>query len=341
MNARHLALISGFFLLSVAGGAALIWRLHPLLGGALLTLLLGGMIYSTINHYTRPEYAKDNFAVVGDYLRRELAPGDLLLLNPPEMLRLYQYYLPLDIVERSAAAGMLTGWRGVPLLPPTEDTLSSIMEGYQRVWVVTSGMFPSIADPERGVRAWINANTFRIRQVGFERTQTFLELDLHLPRPPIIERLPTEAIDVDAFFADQIRLLGYESEQPLTPASAIPITLYWQAIQPLSERYKYLAHLEISDERDVVHQLPVTEREPYDGFLPTIWWSPESIIVEYSNLAAPLSPSLDDITATLVIQIYNAANLEKLRLESTATGDIGEDGVSLRLPFRLPRPNLP
>lgn len=341
MNARHMALISGFFLLLVAGGVALIWHLHSLLGGALLTLLLGGMVYSTVNYYTKPDYAKDNFAVVGDYLRRELAPGDLVLLNPPEMLRLYQYYLPLDTVELSAAAGLITGWRGVPLLPPTEDTLSSIMEGYQRVWVVTSGMFPSIADPERGVRVWLNANTFRIREVGFERTQTFLELDLHLPRSPVIESVPAEMTDVDAFFADQIQLLGYKSAQPLTPTSTIPITLYWQAIQPLSERYKYLAYLEVSDEKGVVHQLPATEREPYDGFLPTNVWSPESIIVEHSSLAAPLYPAVDDAAATLVIQIYNAANLEKMRIESTATGDISEDGVSLRLPFRLPHPNLP
>jgi hypothetical protein len=340
MNARHMALISGFFLLLVAGGVASIWRLHPLVGGALLTLLLSGMIYSTVNHYTRPEYAKDNFAVVGDYLRRELAPGDLLLLNPPEMLRLYQYYLPLDVVERSAAAGLPTGWRGVPLLPPTQETLSSIMEGYRRVWVVTSGMFPSIADPERGVRDWINANTFRIRQVGFERTQTFLELDLHLPRPPMIETVPAEMIGVNALFADQIWLLGYQSDQPLTPVSAIPITLYWQAAQPLTEHYKYLAYLEI-DDNGATSQLPATEREPYDGLLPTIWWPPERIVVEYSNLSAPLSPPVDDATATLVIQIYNAANLEKLLLESTATGDISEDSVSLRLPFRLPRSNLP
>jgi hypothetical protein len=341
MNARHLALISGFFLLLVAGGVALIWRLHPLLGGMLLALLLGGMLYSTVNHYTRPEYAKDDFTVVGDYLRRELAPGDLLLLNPPDMLRLYQYYLPIDIVEQSAAAGIPIGWRGVPLLQPTQDTLSSIMQGYQRVWVVTSGMFPSIADPKRGVRDWINANTFRIREVGFERTQTFLELDLHLPKPPIIERLPAEAIGVDARFADQVRLLGYKSGQPLTLASAIPITLYWQAAQPLSERYKYLAYLEVSDEKGGIQPLPATEREPYDGFLPTVAWSPEHIIMEHSHVAAPSSPLVDDASATLVIQIYNAANLEKLRIESTAVGDISEDSVSLRLPFRLPRPNLP
>ncbi|MBX3002293.1 MAG: hypothetical protein KF893_27460, partial [Caldilineaceae bacterium] len=335
MNARHMALISGFFLLLVAGGVGLIWRIHPLLGGALLTLLLGGMIYSTVNHYTRPEYAKDNFAVVGDYLRRELAPGDLLLLNPPEMLRLYQYYLPVETVEQSAALGTQIGWRGVPLFPPTQDTLSSIMEGYQRVWVVTSGMFPSIADPQRSVRDWINANTFRIREVRFADTQTFLELDLHLPQLPVAQEIPAAMISVDARFADQIRLLGYEIGQPLTPTSTIPITLYWQAAQPLTERYKYLAYLNIGEQR-----LPATEREPYDGFLPTVWWSPESIIVEYSSLTTPLSPSGDG-AATLVIQIYNAADLEKLEIESTATGDISDDGVSLRLPVLLPRSNLP
>jgi hypothetical protein len=340
MNARHLALISGFFLLLVAGGVALIWRLHPLPGGMLLALLMSGMIYSTVNHFTQPQYAKDNFAIVGDYLRRELAPGDLLLLNPPELLRLYQYYLPVEVVEQSSAAGIQTGWHGVPLFWPHGDALASLPQGYQRVWVVTSGMFPSIADPERKVRDWLNTHTFRVREVRFERTQTFLEVDLYLPTPPVVESVPAEGIHVDASFADQIRLLGYQSHQPLTPASAIPITLYWQAAQPLTERYKYLAYLEISDSSGAVQRFPATEREPYDGFLPTIWWAPGSVIVEFSDLSAPPWP-VADAASTLVVQLYHADTLEKLPLQATGAGQISEDGVSLRLPFRLPRPNLP
>lgn len=341
MNARHLALISGFFVLLVASGVGLIWRLHWLLGGALLILLTGGALYSTVNHYTQPAYAKDNFAVVGDYLRHELAPGDLLLLNPPEMLRLYQYYLPVHLVEAGAAAGTHIGWRGVPLLIPTDDTLSSIIEGYERIWVVTSGMFPSIADPERTVRDWFNTNTFRVRDVKFERTQTFLDVDLYLPEPPVLHNVPAEAIAVDARFADQIRLLGYEIGQPLTPTSAIPITLYWEAAQPLSERYKYAVHLEISHANGAVEPLPATEREPYDGFLPTLWWTPGSIIMEHSDVSAPSSPPGEDAAISLVVQIYHADSLEKLPIQKAGAGHVGEDGLSLRLPIRLPRPNLP
>jgi hypothetical protein len=84
----------------------------------------------------------------------------------------------------------------------------------------------------------------------------------------------------------------------------------------------------------------VTEREPYDGGIPTIYWEPGKTIVEYTELppaAWPQPQTAEDAARyRLALQVYRADTLEKLPV-TRADGlegalDVAADGQTLLLP---------
>ena len=340
MNARHLGVISGFFLLLVAGGVGLVWKRHWLGGGMLTLLLVGGMTYSTINYFTLPEYSKDDFAGVGAVLRQEMMPGDVLLLNPPHMQRLFRYYLPVDTLSAAEMNGSAVHWWGMPLFyewEKSERVLASLAGRYRRVWLITSQMYPD-GDPAKRIESWLAGNSLRIREQSFYSPNSILELDLFLLGGVVAEEMPGDVTPVQADFGNTIGLEGYKAGRPLWPGAAIPITYYWRGLRPLDERYKYIAGLEPGNGEPPHVLFPPTEREFYDGFLPSLWWTPGMLIVEESEVHGVSVTSTGE--ATLSLQIYSAQTLEKLPLVASEAGEIGTDGFSLNLPFPLFAPEF-
>ena len=337
MNARHMSLVSGFFLILVGAGLGWLWGRWRWLGGVAGALVLAGMLYSTVNYYTLPQYGKPDYAGMGAEMRQQIQPGDLVLLNSPLLWRIFHYYLPIDEVEASAAAGMNTAWRGVPLLnadwAANEAALQGYRDQYRRIWVARSGV-NSFLDPEGRVPAWIQEHLFPIREDEFYNPTSVLELDLYLPGPPIRDDLPADLPHrlEDVVFGDLIQLNGYEVGQPLTPESVTPVTLYWTPVKPVERRYKYILQLEQVNADGSTQVLATTEREPYNGFLPTSWWTPGPYIFEYSDLPVPADlPADADLRLTL--QLYDLETGEKLPVTQTEGVQVAEDGVTVILPY--------
>lgn len=331
MNARHLSLISGAFGLLVAGGLAWLWQRRRLLGGGMAGLLLAGMLYSTANYFTQPQYAKDDFAGLGAYLRAEMQPGDVLLLEPRDMLRLFRYYLPVDAIAATAGRA---DWLALPTLwggwPETERQLERLHGQHRRIWLVTSLMFP-YADPERRVEGWLAARSLHVREIGFRSPNSILELDLFLPRPPVSEGTPAVLPgELKAVFAGEVVLRGYRLEQPLWPGATTPVTLYWQAQLPIERRYKYILRLEaVADPAAGV--LAITEREPFDGAIPTSFWRPGVTIAEPSDLPVPVQTAVMSGCCRLVLQMYDAETLQKLPLTAVTGAASSDDRLTLIL----------
>ncbi len=343
MNARHLTLLTGALIVLVGGGLAVLWRYQRWVTGLLATLLVAGLVYSTVNYFTQPEFGKDHYAEMGDYLREHLLPGDLLLIDPAFSERIFRYYLPVERIEAAAQQGRVSGVATVPLLfddwDATYEYLQTLPPNYQRIWLAQSGTYP-FPDPESLVKVWLQENTvWPLRDVNFYSPNAFLDLKLFLTQPPNFEGLePPAQTRVNVRFGEEIRLLGYDSAPGLTPESALPITLYWQVEQKPTRHYKYILQLletQADGSQRVISQL---EQEPYNGAIPTIWWDPGKTIVEYTNVppvTSPLTPG-ESGRYQLAVQLYYADSLEKVPVQETDDRPVSDDGFVVYLPFTLP-----
>ena len=342
MNARHLTLLTGALIVLVGGGLAVLWHYQRWVTGVVATVLVAGLVYSTVNYFTRPEFGKDHYAEMGAYLREHLLPGDLLLIDPAFSERIFRYYLPLDRIETAAQQGRVSAVATVPLLSGDWDAtyayLQTLPPHYQRIWLAQSGTYP-FPDPESLVKVWLQENTvWPLRDVNFYSPNAFLDLKLFLTQPPNFEGMePPAQTRVNVRFGEEIRLVGYDSAPGLTPESALPLTLYWQVERKPEVHYKYILQLienQTAGTQRVISQL---EQEPYNGAIPTIWWDPGKTIVEYTNLppvTSPLSAGEPD-RYQLAVQLYHADSLEKVPVQATDDRPVSADGYVVYLPFVL------
>ncbi len=330
MNARHMSLISGAYLLLLAAGLGLLWQRRRWIGALLILIMVAGMGYSTVNYFTQPQYDKDHFRQLGDYLWREVQPGDGIVVIPAEMTRLFRYYLPLDAVAGSVPppgqAGIGTGgWQALPLLSSsweqTEQTLDAIRGRYRRVWLVSSGMVP-FSKYQEETREWLPAKTLLVRDEGF-LSNTFLNARLFLPETPLRAEMPAGVqYPLAADYGGMVRLAGLEIGKALRPGSAVPVTLYWQSLQPISRHYKYVLRLVEDGPKGGTEVIWTTEHEPYNGAFPTPWWPPGQFVVEYSQVVEPVHAPGSEAEGSkmLTLQMYDAETLEKLPLSGMSSG---------------------
>ncbi|MEZ4865287.1 MAG: glycosyltransferase family 39 protein [Caldilineaceae bacterium] len=351
MNARHLSLIGGAYILLVGGGLALLWRYQQWLGSVVGIVLLAGLIYSSANYFDQPEFGKDDYQAMGAYLTENLLPGDLLLLSPPFSWRIFNYYLPIAEIDHAAQAGRKVAHYGTPLLSGDWDgtyaKLAEFTTQYRRIWLARSGTHPYL-DPEGRVGVWLAEHSAsRLREIKFFSPTSFLDLELFLPQPPVYESMePPAQQRVDIRFGEKLHLVGYDLLPPLTPTSALPVTLYWQVDQKPTARYKYILQLVTVDAAGQLQVLTQMEQEPYNGEIPTIWWDPGKTIVEYTNLPPLVDATPIDVAVKsafdagqryqLALQIYDAESLEKLPVVEHEAAQLGQDTVTALMPFVLP-----
>ena len=335
MTARHMALIGGAFVVLVGAGLAVAGRRWGWLSPALAAILVVPTLYSTANYFSVDIYGKDDFRRASGYLEDRLADGDAVLVKSPFAWFAAQHYFPLDAMDRAAAAGAHVAHRGVPLLvAPWEATvalLEQMKQEHRRIWLVRIG--PHLAPDEEGrIEEWLDANMFLLRDQKFF-SQSTLHVSLYLPAIPVADGAPAGIEHPgDATFGDQIRLVGYDVGEPYAELG-LPITLYWQTLSPTDKHYKYILKLVETGEDGQERVLSLTEREPYDAAIPTIYWQPGQTILEYTELPAAAWPELWTDRHQIVLQVYQADTLEKLNVTQAEGAPVAADGQSLVLPY--------
>jgi hypothetical protein len=192
-------------------------------------------------------------------------------------------------------------------------TLDALTQRHRRVWLVR-------ADGGDAVSKALVEHAFLADDLAFANPRTVTNVSLLLPQTPVRDRLP-EAIQhpTGVVFGDQVRLIGYDVGQSLAPELAMPVTLYWQPVAPLTRRYKYILRL-VSEEGDM---LATTETEPYSGFLPTTTWPVGRTIVEYTGV--PVSAKVAPGKTRLTLQVYDAETLQKLPVTQSTGIETGRD----------------
>jgi 4-amino-4-deoxy-L-arabinose transferase-like glycosyltransferase len=102
--------------------------------------------------------------------------------------------------------------------------------------------------------------------------------------PPILTQadLPADVQPVNFTYNSNIRLLGYQLHaDTVRPAQSLPITLYWQIVQPTAFDYSIFVHL-LGRQREVVGQL---DSYPGGGHRPTTLLQPGDILADRYDIA--------------------------------------------------------
>ena len=341
MNARHMSLIAGFYIILLGAGLSVIQsrlRGGRIVAAALAVLMLAGSAYSTFNYYTQEFYAKDNFTALGEYMNGRIMAGDAVLYFTPASWRTYDYYTPLHHVRDAIAQGAPMALYGVPLLDDNSDKTIALLEDlgkrYRRIWFMKSGTVPYI-DPNKTVENWLRDNYLLVRDAEFYSVST-LHAQLYLPQVPVYEEMPPGIqMPTQIVFGDQVQLDGYSIDADAWAARGyglpLPVTLYWQAANGKpTVRYKYVLSL-VAPGEGAPKILGIAEHEPYEGAIPTIYWDPGKIIAEYIELEAEPPPLAS--TPVLSLRIYDAETLEVLPVTASGGNEVLDDGFTVVLPL--------
>ncbi len=118
---------------------------------------------------------------------------------------------------------------------------------------------------------------------------------------------------IESSFAEGIRLLGYDVEtSKLTPGDTLPLTLYWEAGQPIEHRYKVFTHLlgETFNEGTSSFLWGQQDNEPVGGARPTSTWRAGEVIVDHYSI--PLAPTAPTGRYLLEVGMYDPATGARL-----------------------------
>lgn len=123
-------------------------------------------------------------------------------------------------------------------------------------------------------------------------------------------------------FNGQILLTGYHLSQPLRPASVLNLTLFWEAIAPISIDYTVFVQL-VDANHDILVQ---RDTQPQGGFYATSSWQPGEQIHDVH--AFPLPAAMPSGTYDILVGLYEVSTGQRLPILDADSQMVG-DYVSL------------
>ncbi|GAB4265392.1 MAG: hypothetical protein Kow0080_05550 [Candidatus Promineifilaceae bacterium] len=267
-----------------------------------LTLTATGLARSLQNMYTNPAYARADYRGMVQRILAEGHPNAGIILDAPNQWEVFTYYY--HDVDRVYPIP-----RGRPDPETIDAELTAAANRHERLYAIFWG--EAQRDPERLVERWLDDHAFKAvdEWVGDVRFVMYAVL------PAFSEEMETA---VSVSFGGEVQLLGYTLPQTAYLAGdVVPVTLFWQAERPLTNRYKIFLHL-----LDVDGQL-VAQRdsEPGGGLNLTTLWQPGETIVDKHGLFLPVD--LQPGEYTLLLGLYDIAD-PAARLPLAEGGDMWE-----------------
>ncbi|MFC2046103.1 ArnT family glycosyltransferase [Chloroflexota bacterium] len=246
------------------------------------------------------EIPEDRILQASQVLAGVTRPGDALILNPPDLappLREHEfggldvYAVPEQVPLAEAVVG---------------DRLARIAREHGRLFALFGDTGTS--DPGGFVESWLNQHAFR----ASERWVGDLRLILYGTSPPPLAEMPGSEEKV--LLGDSIELTGTKlAVEALQPGDVVPLTLFWEALQPTDENFKVFVHL-LNAGGELVAQ---RDSEPVSGMRPTSTWTPGESIVDRHGVLLPLDLPAGDYR--LIAGLYHPDTGERL----PATNDTG------------------
>ena len=264
--------------------------------------------------YFDPQYARDDYRGLARYVEATARPGDAVILNAPSQIEIFSYYYKGDLALYPLPQ------RRPPEREETLQELEEIAARHGRLYAVLWATDES--DPGRLVEGWLDEHAYKALDTWYGNVRLALYAG------------PQAASDsawhpLEVTLGDRIRLLGYDfGKGTVTAGEVLPLTLYWQALTEVEERYKVFVHL--LDAHD--HIVGQRDAEPSNGVRPTTIWPVGEVVTDrYGLLVLPATPPGE---VRLEVGMYSPTTGARLPVST------GGDRVLLQ-PVRVTRPKVP
>ncbi|HAL61915.1 MAG TPA: hypothetical protein DCP08_05845 [Chloroflexi bacterium] len=320
---KLLLLATPGYLLLLARGVSGVWmekvRIRNLVSGILLLFMTLASGSSLHGYFFDPRYARDDYRGLARYITATGKDGDAILLNAPGQIDIFSYYYkgPLSIYP-------LPGERPLDERK-TELALEEIMAKHPRLFALLWATQES--DPARFIEGWLDRGAFKALDLWYGNVRLALYA---IPQATLSEeiRYPREVL-----FGDRIRFLGYNLlNSEVEAGDILPLTLFWEALKPVEERYKVFIHL-LDAQNHIVGQ---RDAEPGGGAnITTTWQEGEMIVDNYGVLILPGTPPGD---YRVEMGMYSLRSGERL---PTKEGEEEPGNRILLLPIRVLKPGTP
>jgi hypothetical protein len=306
-------------------------RLSLWLGRALVlaaaVFVVAPSVCSLRAYYFNPRYARDDYRGIAQYIQAVEGQGDAVLINAPGQIDTFTYYyrgeLPLYPLPRQRPLDEAQ----------TEANLQQMVQGRKRVFAVLWATDES--DPGRFVEGWLDQHTYKALDSWYGNVRLVVYA---VPEESPLGRIE-HPLRVD--LGGTVRLLGYDLPSAavgetleVMPGDILQLTCIWQAIAPISERYKVFTH--VLDAYG--HLVGQRDAEPGGGAkITTIWKEGEQVVDNYGLPILPGTPPGD-----YVIEIGMYGLSDGRRLPITKDGQAVGDSIVLQsvrvLPALAPPP---
>lgn len=145
-------------------------------------------------------------------------------------------------------------------------------------------------------RHWLS-KTIVVLLAVWAAAMPFLVIQPAYAQPPVLDTPIPNPVSVQ--FGDSLQLLGYELPTAVSPGSPLPVSLIWQAAQPMSESYAVAVRL-LDSRQQVVSGL---DSIPYQNRYPTAVW-PVARPFQDNLLLPPITADAAAGLGTLMVIVY-------------------------------------
>jgi mannosyltransferase len=281
------------------------------------TLLALGQ--SLLSYYFDPQYARDDYRGLARYIAATASPKDAIILNAPGQQEIFGYYykgeLPVYPLPQQRPLDQ----------EQTRRDLEAIVSQHAKIFAVLWATDES--DPDRFVEGWLDERTYKALDTWYGNVR------LAIYAVPQAGPVTEMTHPLSARLADKVMLLGYSlPSKEVHAGDVLQLTLFWQALTVLDERYAVFIHVLDADG----HIVGQRDTEPGGGAMLTITWQPGQTITDnYGVLISHGTPP-----GEYRVQVGMYALDSGMRLPVSQAGQSSGDSLTLE-PIRILRPEAP
>jgi mannosyltransferase len=285
----------------------------------LVAFLLVASGQSLLNYYHDPRYARDDYRGLARYVAATAGPNDAILLNAPGQEEIFGYYYQGDLPVYPLPQQR-------PLDPEqTRRELEAIVSQHAKIFAVLWATDES--DPGRFVEGWLDERTYKALDTWYGNVR------LAIYAVPQAGPATEMAHPLSASLGDKVMFLGYSLlSREVYAGDILQLTLFWQALTALDERYVVFIHV-LDAEGHIVGQ---RDTEPGGGAMLTTTWPPGQTIADnYGVLISHGTPP-----GEYRVQVGMYALDSGMRLPIRRAGQSPSDSLVLDS-IRILRPKAP